>query len=176
MIAGRSLLLGTWRRVGPRLFTGALALACIVFSVNSVRDRLALHEFEGHVASLADVGGGVLFVFRLADCLETAEVVEEVGHILGDNGVAVMGLIIADGLTDQGLRLALEGARERFDHEATSMRGARAFAGRIQTPLVLAVTSNHSVVASEYFGSVELAGVPGLADRLTKALQAEKAL
>ena len=157
------------------MFTGALALACIVFSVNSVRDRLALLEFEGHVANLADVGGGVLFVFRPADCLETAEVAEEIGHVLGDNGVAVMGLIIADGLTDQGLHLALAGARERFDHETTSMRGARAFAGRIQTPLVLAVASNHSVVALEYFGRVELAGVPSLAERLTKALQVEEA-
>lgn len=164
-----------WSYVRPRTFTGALVLACIVFSINSVRDRLALLKFEEHVSGLADAGGGILFVFRPADCLETAEVAEEIGSILDDKGVAVKGLIIGDGLTDQGLRLALEEARKRFAHEATSMRGMRAFAGRAQTPLVLAVANNHSVVAVEYFGRLQLAGARGFAERLTERLQGGEA-
>ena len=135
--------------IWSRAFTGLLIVACGMFGFDSLRDRAALRDFASHVGELAESGGGVLFVFRPADCLATAELAQAVADTLRAGGLAVRGLVIKDGVASDGLALVLDEANERFPHVATSARGAVQFIGRAGTPAALGVRSDGAVLFVE---------------------------
>lgn len=160
-------------RLWSRAFTGLLIVTCGLFSFDSLRDRAALRDFSSHVVELAEAGGGVLFVFRPADCLATAEVAQVVADTLRAGGMAVLGLVIEDGVDSDGLALVLDSANERFPHVATSARGAVQFIGRAGTPVALGVRSDGAVLFVERLAETAAPGSPtSTAGRLRRQLAA----
>lgn len=160
-----------WRRhIGRHWFTGALVLTCSIFTLNSLRDRSALREFESHIAEMADGGGGVFFLISALDCLEVAEMAGHVAAALQAKGLAVEGLVISHGLDQSELGLVLDAANERFPHSAVSWRAVVAAVGRVGTPVVLAVSPSGEIGAMELFGSLSIDEAPELVRRLSRAV------
>lgn len=159
-----------WRYVADRWFTAVLLLACLVFGANGMSDRLALREFESHVDGIASMGGGVLFVMSVADCLETADVAAQVANGLQAEGIAVRGLVIRDGVDQAGLQRVMREANTRFPHLEIDGRGVAAFAGRAGTPVVLGIGSSGDIWVSERFGLEGVAGAAALTRRLHRAV------
>lgn len=145
-----------------------------MFAANTIRDRLALREFDSHLAGITALGGGVLFVMSVADCLETADVTVQVADGLRTEGIAVRGLVIRDGVDPAALQSVLRAANERFPHLAISGRGAAAFLGRAGTPVVLGVGSSGEVWVSERFGLEGVVGATALTRRLRTAVTAAR--
>ena len=143
-----------------------MALACVLFTANSMRDWMGLREFESQIAEMADAGGGVLFVMSPADCLATAELAGWLANEVQAAGIAVKGLVVRDWVDDSGLRLVMDAANKRFVHVPIGARGAVAFVGIAGTPVALGIASDGTVGVMERFGPVDEGEARGLAERL----------
>ena len=158
--------------VASRWFTVLLLVACSLFAASAIRDRLAVREVELHLAQITAMGGGVLFVMSVADCLETADMTARVADGLETYGIAVRGLVIRDGIDPAAMQGILQAANARFPHVAIGGREAAAFVGRAGTPVAFGVGSSGEVWVSERFGLEGATGANALAGRLRRAVTA----
>ena len=156
-----------------RYTTIALALACTLFMTEMVRERWALMGFNSHIDGIARVGGGVLLVMSPSDCTNTVEITDSLVADLQWRNVPVLGLIVRDGTDAAPVRSVLSAANDRFLHKTVSAREAVGFLGRIPTPVAIAVGPRGNVWVAERFHLEGKGGVPGLASRLLKAVEAE---
>ena len=155
-----------WRWAIANWRIGCLTTACLLFTMSTLRELVAVREFQGHITTLADTGGGVLFVTSPAECIRTVEIADSVAESLEPRGITVTGLIVRDGMGAEGVRLVLEMANARFPHSLVSARGTASFLGRTGTPVALRIESSGEIAVLERFGRGGLEGAVGLARRL----------
>ena len=149
-----------------------LALACVLFMTEKVRERWALTGFDSHIDEMARVGGGVLLVMSPSDCTNTVGITDSLIDDLQSRSVPVLGLMVRDGIDAETIRSVLSEANDRFLHKSVSAREAAEFLGRIPTPVAIAVGPRGNVWVAERFHLEGKNGASGLAARLLKAVEA----
>lgn len=161
------------RLIGARWKVTVITAACSLFALNSLRDWTALRVFERHVADVAASGGGVLFVFQAADCIELAEAADVVADTFRHYEFTSKGLVIQDTVDKTGLQLVLNLANQHFPHYAVRSRSVIEYIGRAGTPLVLAIASSGRIVALERLTPAAVHDPPALAARLLRGVRGQ---
>lgn len=120
-----------------------LALSCLLLLAARHRDRAALAVFHDHLLEVGQSGGGVLFIVSPTDCITNADQVRRhLAPALANDGLAVKGLLVADGLAAADRHRVLEVVRSYFPHETIALRSVIPIIRHTGTPVALTVDAN----------------------------------
>jgi hypothetical protein len=132
--------------------TVLLGLNVALLATTVFRDSQAARELVENRAALAEKGGGVMFILHPADCVSASDVIHNLANQLGSEGIAVLGLVLRDGISATQLETLLERANRTFPHAAVRRRAVArlaGLAGHIGTPIALLVGPGGRVLAIE---------------------------
>lgn len=126
------------------LAVGTLVVGSGLLLAAEVREAAGLAELR---ESMADRGGGVLFIRNAEDCSATAGPVELAAAALEGQGVVVQGVVLKRGPVDAAVQLA----SEAFPHSTLSLGATLPLAalGHVRTPLAVVVDASGAVVKVE---------------------------
>ena len=173
--AVRQLSAECWYWTKQHWYAGTLTVACSLFMATSWTENSAANDFTGRLEMMANRGGGIMVVSTVAECAETLESVGRLAQRLKETGVAVLGLVVADGSSESALKRVMDRANVRFTHESVRWREVAGFAAWTGTPVVVGVGDDGRVLFVEHVSSTlsQSADLSQLAARLGAQRRAE---